>query len=274
MKILLVNNKLLESTLVMGEKVAAYLRSAGIEALIDSSGADITREKVDSIIVLGGDGTMIRAARQYAANDVPVLGVNMGTVGFLSNIRADELEHCLARFIRHEYSLEERMMLEVSIYQGETLIHKMFSLNEVSIKSKSSRVLTIDVKIGGREHGLYQGDGIIVATPSGSTAYSLSCGGPITDPALEVFIMTPITSYLLIRRPLVIAADKEIQLLPLHCDEALISIDGQVKIDWEENYKIKVKKADHKLKLVNMRPRHFFQTITKRLGRGGETAQE
>lgn len=270
MKILLVNNKLLASTLVMGEKVAAYLRAEGIEVLIDSSAADITREEVDSIIVLGGDGTMIRAARQYAKNEVPVLGVNMGTVGFLSNISADELEHSLDRFIRHDYSLEARMMLEVSILRGETLIHKIFSLNEVSIKSKSSRVLSIDIKIGGHEHGIYRGDGIIVASPSGSTAYSLSCGGPITDPTLEVFIMTPITSYLLNKRPLVIAADKDIELLPVYCEEALISIDGQVKIDWEENYRIEVKKAAFKLNLVNMRPRHFFQTIMKRLRRSGE----
>lgn len=270
MKILLVNNKLLESTLIMGEKVAAYLRSAGIEVLIDSSGTDVTSENVDSIIVLGGDGTMIRAARQYAQNQVPVLGVNMGTVGFLSNIRADELEHYLDRFIQHEYSLEDRMMLEVGVYQGENLIHKIYSLNEVSIRSKSARVLTIDVKIAGRGHGIYRGDGIIVATPSGSTAYSLSCGGPIADPALEVFLMTPITSYHLNKRPLVIAADKEIELIPLHCAEALITIDGQVKIDGQEDYKIKVNRAEYKLKLVNMRPRHFFQTIMSRLGRSGE----
>ena len=274
MKILLVNNRLLASTLRMGEKIADIFRLAGNEVLIDSCAADITHEEIDSIIVLGGDGTMIRAARQYARNKVPVLGVNMGTVGFLSNIKVDELEPCLDRLMSRDYSLEERMMLEVSIYQGETLIHKIDSLNELSIKSKSARVLSLDVRIDGREHGLYRGDGIIVATPSGSTAYSLSCGGPITDPALEAFIVTPITSYLLNKRPLVIAADKEIDLCPLHCDEALISIDGQVKIDWEDNYRVKVKKAEYKLLLVNMRPRHFFQTISKRLRRSGDEMEQ
>ena len=274
MKILLVNNRLLESTLRMGEKIADIFRLAGIEVLIDSCAADITREEIDFIIVLGGDGTMIRAARQYARNEVPVLGVNMGTVGFLSNIKADELEHCLERLMSRDYSLEERMMLEVSICRGETLMHKIDSLNELSIKSKSARVLSLDVRIDGREHGLYRGDGIIVATPSGSTAYSLSCGGPITDPALEAFIVTPITSYLLNKRPLVVAADKEIDLCPLHCDEALISVDGQVKIDWEDNYRVKVKKAEYKLLLVNMRPRHFFQTISKRLRRSGDEMEQ
>jgi NAD+ kinase len=254
----------------MGAKIAARLRSSGIDVLIDSSHADITSENFDAIIVLGGDGTMLRAARQYVERDVPMLGVNMGTVGFLSNIRADELEQCLDRFIQSEYDIERRMMLEVEIYQGENLVKRIYSLNEVSLKSNSSRVITVDVKIAGLEHGVYRGDGIIVATPSGSTAYSLSCGGPITDPALDVFIMTPITSYLLDKRPMIISADKEIVLQPLHGEEALISIDGQVKVDGKENYVIRIIKVETKLKLINMKPRYFFQTIMKRLRRNGE----
>ena len=210
---------------------------------------------------------MIRAARQYAEQDVPVLGVNMGTVGFLSNIKADELESCLDSFVRHDYSIEERMMLDVGIYRDETLVERVHSLNELSIKSKTSRMISMDIHIDGREHGVYRGDGIIIATPTGSTAYSLSSGGPITDPDLEVFIMTPITSYILDKRPMVIAAQKEISLYPLCCKEAEISIDGQVKIAWEQNCIIKVKKAEHKLKMVNLKPRFFFQTITKRLQR-------
>ncbi|MEA4923933.1 MAG: NAD(+)/NADH kinase [Syntrophomonadaceae bacterium] len=270
MKILLVNNKILKSTLLMGDKVAAKLGEAGIEVLIDSSPADITSESFDAIMVLGGDGTMIRAARQYLERNVPVLGVNMGTVGFLSSIGVEELDQYLDRFIQGDYDLEERMMLEVRIYQGKNLVDKVYSLNEVSLKSNSARVINIDVRIGGREHALYRGDGMVVATPSGSTAYSLSCGGPITDPALDVFIMTPITSYLLNKRPMIIAADKEIELIPVRAAEALISIDGQVKIEGKENSVIKINKAQPKLKLVNMRPRHFFQTIMKRLQRNGE----
>lgn len=270
MKILLVNNRLLESTLIMGERVAGILRAAGIEVIVDSRPEDMTGAEFDSIIVLGGDGTMIRAARQYVERNVPILGVNMGTVGFLSNIKANELVKYLDRFIKHDYDIEERMMLEVGIYQYGKLINKIYSLNEVSIKSKDFRVITVDVKIEGREHGVYRGDGIIVATPSGSTAYSLSCGGPISDPALEVFIMTPITSYLLNKRPIIIAAEKEIELVPRHYEEALISVDGQVRIDGEENYVIKVKKAEHKLKLANLQPRYFFQTIMKRLRRSEE----
>jgi len=266
-KILLVNNKRIKSTLIMAEKVSAQLNSQGIEVFIDSSAADICHEAIDSIIVLGGDGTMIRTARQYLEQNVPVLGVKMGTVGFLSNINADELETSLDRFIRHDYGIEERMMLDVGIYQGENLLQSVYSLNELSIKSKSSRMISMDIKIAGKEHALYRGDGIIIATPTGSTAYSLSSGGPITDPDLDVFIMTPITSYLLTKRPMVINAHKEISLFPVRCEEAVLSIDGQVKIDWDENCMIKVKMAANKLKMIRLKEQLFFQTIDKRLQR-------
>lgn len=268
MKILLVNNNHIKSTVAMATKVSAQLEAWGIEVLIDSEClVDIYSEAIDSIIVLGGDGTLIRAARQYAEQDVPMLGVNMGTVGFLSNIKADELESCLDSFIRHDYSIDERMMLDVGIYREEILVKRVYSLNELSIKSKTSRMISMDIHIAGREHGVYRGDGIIIATPTGSTAYSLSSGGPITDPDLEVFILTPITSYFLSKRPMVIAAQKEISLYPLRCEEAVISIDGQVQVDWEEDYIIKVKKAEHKLKMVNLKQEFFFQTIAKRLQR-------
>jgi NAD+ kinase len=254
----------------MADAVSTYLRAMGIEVIIDSCPAEITSEAFDSIIVLGGDGTMIRAARQYSEKQVPVLGVNMGTVGFLSNIKADELEPCLDCFIRQEYSIDDRMMLDIGIYRDNTLVKRVYSLNELSIKSKNSRMISMDIHIAGREHGTYRGDGIIIATPTGSTAYSLSAGGPITDPDLEVFVMTPITSYLLNKRPMVIAAQKELSLYPLDCDEALIYIDGQVKLDWEQSCVIKVKKAEHKWKLVNLKERFFFQTITRRLQRNHE----
>ena len=267
MKILLVNNKRIKNTLLMAEKISGQLKAQGIEVFIDSSAIEVCHEAFNAIIVLGGDGTMIRAARQYLEHNVPVLGVKMGTVGFLSNINADELEAYLDRFVRSDYGIEERMMLEVRIFRGEDLIQSVFSLNEISIKSKSSRMISMDINIDGKEHALYRGDGIIIATPTGSTAYSLSSGGPITDPELEVFVMTPITSYLLSKRPMVINAHKDIKLFPVRCEEAVISIDGQVKIDWDENFTIEVKMAKHKLKMVRLKEQHFFQAIEKRLQR-------
>jgi NAD+ kinase len=269
-KVLIVNNQSLHNTVLMAEKVTGLLRDEGIEVAIDSCSAEYCRDIVDLIIVLGGDGTTIRAARQYLERNVPVLGVNMGTVGFLSNIKVEELEDCLPRLIRGDYTLEERMMLEIGIYKNENLIQTIYSLNELSIKSKTSRMMSLDVRIDNHKHGIYQGDGIIVSTPTGSTAYSLSCGGPIADPKLEALILTPINTYFLDKRPLVISVDKEISLSPRRCQDALITIDGQIKIDWHEGYNVNVKKAAKKLKMVVFRERYFFETIMKRLRRSEE----
>ncbi len=267
MKVLVVNNKRLTDTVEMGERVASLLRRWGNEVLVDSSSEDATTEEFDSIIVLGGDGTMIRAARQYADRNIPILGVNMGTVGFLSNIRAAELEYHLQRFLNQDYEIEERMLQKVIVNQDDTILGDYFSLNEVSVKSKCPRVLSLDVQIEGFKHGVYRGDGIIIATPSGSTAYSLSCGGPVIDPALDVFVLTPVNSYILNKRPLVIAAEKHIDITPLDGEQIYVSIDGQISIDVRKNSSITIRMAENKLRLVNMKPRHFFKTIRKRLHR-------
>lgn len=270
MRVLLVNNKRISQTIEMAREVSAYLRAAGIEVLIDSSKEDITSEDFDAIIVLGGDGTFIRSTRQYVHKNVPILGVNMGTVGFLSNIQADELGHYLGRFISQNYDIEERMVLEAILLANGTPIKTIYSLNEVCIKSKSSRIISLDVRIDDRKHGIYRGDGLIIASPLGSTAYSLSCGGPVTDPDLEVFVMTPIGAFSLNKRPMVISANKEIEVIPLECAETVVYVDGQVTMDFKNNCALRIKKADYKLKLVNMEPRYFFETIMKRLRRSDE----
>lgn len=267
MKVLVVNNKRLADTMEMGAKVASLLRRWGNEVLVDSCSEDATQEEFDSIIVLGGDGTMIRAARQYADRNIPILGVNMGTVGFLSNIRAAELDYHLQRFINKDYEIEERMLQRVAVSQDDNILGNYISLNEVSVKSKCSRVLTLDVQIEGFKHGVYRGDGLIIATPSGSTAYSLSCGGPVIDPVLDVFVLTPINSYILNKRPLVIAAEKHVEITPLAGEQLYVSVDGQISLDIGNNASITIRMADNRLRLVNMKPRHFFKTIRKRLQR-------
>lgn len=267
MKIMIVNNMRLASTMEMGNRIASTLRGQGLDILIDSSSADITSELFDAIIVLGGDGTMIRTARQYADRLVPVLGVNMGTVGFLSNIRADEFEQYWQPFVNGDFSLEERMLQEISVYQGSGLTDRVLSLNEVSIKSNTARIISLEVTIEGRPHGMYRGDGLIVATPSGSTGYSLSCGGPIIDPVLDVFVLTPISSYQLSKRSLVVAADKQIEIRPRDGEQYYVAVDGQACMNITEHGTVHIKKADQGLKLAVVKPRFFFETMVERLQR-------
>lgn len=267
MKILLVNNRYKKNTKLMAEKIAVELNAMNIDAAIDSGKEDPLIKDMDKIIVLGGDGTILRAARRYARWQVPVLGVNMGTVGFLSNIENNEFHEYLQQFIAGDYSLDERMMLEVSIYQANSLQKTVYCLNEVVVRSETSRMVSFNIQVDGQTVGAYRGDGIIIATPTGSTAYSLSSGGPVTDPLLESFVITPIASSVISKRPMVVSADRTLCLAPFECREASICMDGQVKLDFQPDYNIKISKAPYKLKLVDLKRVPFFSTVEERLRR-------
>ncbi len=268
MKILVVNNNLISQSLPMADNIAGKLRTMNVEVEIyDVSSLPDQAEKVNIIIVLGGDGTLIRAARKYADRNIPILGVNMGTVGFLSNIEADEIETSLDKLVSQEYSLDERMLLEIDIYQDDKLLETHYSLNELALKSANARMLNLGIEISGQIHSVFRGDGIIIATPTGSTAYSLSAGGPVTDPDLEVFLLTPIAAYHLYRRPLVIDGAKDITVYPQTANPVTIFIDGQVKTELDENYMIRIKKAQPKVKLLRLKETTFFYTLNHKLWR-------
>lgn len=268
MKVLIVNNKFIEESLNMAETVAGKLRTMGVQVEISNVNSFLyCDDSIDLIIVLGGDGTLIRVARLYANQNTPVMGVNMGTVGFLSSIEVDQLEASLEKLIRQEYSLDERMLLEIRIYENNRCINTYYSLNEITMKAANARLLNLGIEIAGQAHGIFKGDGIIVATPTGSTAYSLSAGGPVTDPELEVFVLTPIAAYHLYRRPMVIDAGKEICIYPQTGNSVTIIIDGQVKSELNENYTIRIKKAEQKVKLLRFQETMFFHTIIPKLWR-------
>lgn len=268
MKVLLVNNRFKESTEMMAREIADLLGRRDIQVEVDNGYVpECFSKNLDLIVVLGGDGTILRAARQYAHQGTPILGINMGTVGFLSNIEVNEFYQYLDRIIQGDYILDERMMLEVTVYDDKKISEKFFCLNEVVIKSKTQRMISFDLAIGGERSNYYRGDGVIISTPTGSTAYSLSCGGPIADPELEAFIVTPIASHIITKKPLVVAPCKNISISNLTSNEALICMDGQVKLNVESEFKINIKKAGHKLALVDLKNKPFFSTVDSRLKR-------
>lgn len=270
MKVLLVNNRFKESTEVMAKEIADLLARRDIQVEFDNGFAECPSKDLDLIVVLGGDGTILRAARQYASQGIPILGVNMGTVGFLSNIEVNEFYQYLDRIIQGDYSLDERMMLEITFYKDQQVTDKFFCLNEVVIKSQSHRMIGLNLAIGNEGFSYYKGDGIIISTPTGSTAYSLSCGGPIADPELEAFVITPIASHIITKKPLVVSSCKNISVST--SDESLIIMDGQVKVNMESGFIIKVQKAGHKVLLVDLKNKPFFSTIDIRLKRNEASA--
>lgn len=267
MRVLLLNNRLKLHTVHMAEQMEIRLKEMGVEVFIDNGLQKPGPISIDLLIVLGGDGTIIRAAREYAQSGVPVLGVNMGRVGFLSNIASNQLEENLERLLKGDYSIDERMVMEVEVCDGEFPIMTVGGLNEVIFRSTAPQIIELMLYVKDRSQGIYRGDGLIVATPTGSTAYSLSAGGPIVDPSLQAFVVTPIASSITHRRPLVISSQHPLIIKPRDARETVICVDGQVHINFEPEYNVRIKQAPNPLRMVNLTGALLFDNLEGRLRR-------
>ncbi len=224
-------------------------------------------ENVDLIIVLGGDGTFLRASRKAVEYDIPILGVDLGGLGFLSEISKDRITEGIERFIRGDYSIEERMMLKASIFEEDTLVSSSVALNDVVLnKFRISRITNFITKVDGKDLTTYPADGIIISTPTGSTAYSLSAGGPIVEPLAEVFVITPICAHTLYSRSLVIRGDRKIEItLPSPEKDVLVTYDGQKSFKISYKNKILVEKHNKRVKVVRFYDTHFFDVLREKL---------
>lgn len=270
MQVLLVNNRYKESTKLMAEEIAFKLKELEADVIIDNGVTDISNQipdKLDLIIVLGGDGTILRASRQYALKQTPVLGINMGTVGFLSHLEVAELNGYLANLLTGNYTLDKRMILEAEIMENGQFITSIHCLNEVVIKAKSLHMISFDIFIDDQKLQTSKGDGVIFATPTGSTAYNLSAGGPVVDPSMNAFVITPVSAYKRNTPSIVISGDRIITVVPVNCSGAIIGMDGQIEYEFQSNYQIRIKKAKTTLNLVNVKQQQFFPCIDSKSGR-------
>ncbi|MDO4540424.1 MAG: NAD(+)/NADH kinase [Syntrophomonadaceae bacterium] len=267
MKILMVTNRHLGKHLLI-EELVRRLQNHGVEVLLDDKERwERGYDGMEAIIVPGGDGSMVRAARRHLRSGLPIWGINLGTVGFLSQMEIEDVEQGIQSFLAGEYWVDERMMLEVEI-QNMTVPGGLLVLNELCLRSADGKVLNIDLKIAGAGCGSYRGDGLIVTTPTGSTAYSLSCGGSIIEPTLELFGITPIASYLLAQRPVVVSAERSLELRVANQRAAYVLLDGQIRIEIEPQQAICIRKAPWKLKMAHLKGSNFFaEVVAKRLKR-------
>ena len=220
----------------------AWLRERNIEvfvdretqACVDPSWPCLARTelagKVDLLIVLGGDGTLLSAARALGGHKIPVLPVNLGGLGFLTSVTLDELYPLLEQVVAGKHRTSERMMLDAQILRNGTTTMRQCALNDAVInKAALARMLDFDVHVNGDHVGRYRADGLIVATPTGSTAYSLAAGGPIIDPELDAFVITPICPHMLTNRPLVIPNTARIELDFAEAEDPVyLTLDGQI----------------------------------------------
>lgn len=266
MKTLLVNNRLFKANGndITGE-ITEKLSSLGVQVIVDDGTDGILAGDVDNILVLGGDGTLLRAARAYGCLGIPILGINMGTVGFLSNIEINEIEEYIPYFLRGDYILDRMMMLEVDILRDQERVFTTCCLNEVVIKSGIPRMLSFDYNIDRQQFEHFRGDGLIFATPTGSTAYSRSAGGPIVDVEIPAIIITALAAYTANSSPRVVSAHRLIEACSPDWSNAVMCVDGQVNLNLQNNDCVLIKKADRELQLINLKKTPFFYTLNQRL---------
>ena len=231
---------------------------------------------LDALITLGGDGTLLRGARSLGGKPVPVLGINLGRVGFLTACTRNDLDMALTRLAAGDYVLESRMALDAEISGSSNSQFRLpAALNDVAVhKAGVARMIQLSVQVDDQDVGPYSADGLIIATPTGSTAYSLSAGGPIIAPDVEAVVITPICAHTLAVRPLVIPATAIIKIAPISgwAEDLLVSVDGQQAMTLGPDDTITIGRSDHTVQLVRFGHRSYFARMRRSL-RWGDLAE-
>lgn len=224
--------------------------------------------KCDLIICLGGDGTFIKTARTAYLYDIPILGINLGSLGFLTDIEKGEIDKAVESIFQSKYKIEERMMLSSKIYKGGKLFAQDVAINDVSVsRAGILRILHLSTYIDDNFFDMFPGDGIVVATPTGSTAYSMSAGGPIAEPNTELIIVTPICPHLLYSRSFVASDKRRIKVCVSEGFEhtALVTVDGQKSYEITGGDFIEIEKTDRRVKILKIHSKNFFTVLRNKI---------
>lgn len=256
-------------------KTKSYFEEFNIKVLLENSSAQMIEEtngidfdemcqKSDFLVSIGGDGTLISVVRRGFVYGKPVLGIHLGTLGFLTNLKIDDLKSFLKELFADNYRIDHRMMIK-----GEANLKSFFAFNDIVIRSKSvSNMLKVEAKIDDKPFNSYYGDGVIISTPTGSTAYNLSVGGPVVFPLTEAFIVAPISAHSLTQRPIVLPSSFEIEFKITDSSGATVIVDGQDIYEVEEGQSIKIKTSESKAKLLHKHTRNYFEVLSEKLNWG------
>jgi len=259
-----------------------WLRERGVRVALDPQAArwkgepevalEESAAKLDLVIVLGGDGTLLAAARGIGERPVPILGVNLGSLGFLAETSSDDLYRALEDVFAGHYRVESRMRLDVTALRGERMLGRFLALNDAVIgKTALSRMVDLETLADGSPVTTYHADGLIAATPTGSSAYSLSAGGPLLVPELEAIVLTPICPHTLTQRPLVLPETCVVEIR-VHAGRGVdvqLTVDGQVGHALGEGDRVRVRRAEHPVRLLVPPGRNRFEVMRAKL-RWGE----
>ncbi|WP_457653863.1 NAD(+)/NADH kinase [Rhodocaloribacter sp.] len=248
--------------------VAEGLITRGLldEKLCASHGVERLAEHVDVILSFGGDGTLLNSAHEIGERGTPILGVNIGRLGFLADVEVAHMRETVHRLLAGDYRIEARMVLEAQADNGAEL-RARWALNEfVLMRSGETSMVSIEVKVDGAPLNVYWADGLIIATPTGSTAYSLSVGGPILVPGCGAVVLTPIAPHALTARPIVLPDRSVIEARVLNFERPyVVTADGKSSVLTNQPLRLTIRRARHTVNLIKLPEQHFFQTLRSKL---------
>lgn len=266
--------------------LTGFLHEAGLQVLLDehstghigndkarnTSRENLARES-DLIVVLGGDGTFLDAARSIAPADTPLLGINLGRLGFMTDITRGNMLPTLEQILAGQYLEEKRLMLEGEVWRGDTRIDCRLALNDVVVTKRDvARMIEFDTFAGEHFISNHRADGMVVATPTGSTAYALSGGGPVLNPALNAMVLVPICPHMLSDRPIVVDADGYIEILLTenNTNPAQVTWDGQFSVPLQNGDRVRIRRSGHQLSLIHPRDYNYYAILRDKLHWGRE----
>lgn len=268
-----------------------YFDNLKINYYIESSSAKLLKEKLkdnvptkrilssedlfkksDIVIAFGGDGTILNVARMIGRKQVPILGINLGKLGFLAEVTVEEMKTCINEIIQHNYIIEDRMVLEARVPNGKKIF---YGLNDIVIdRGAYKRVIELEVYVNNQYLVTYAADGLIVTTPTGSTAYSLAVGGPVVAPGTEVVMINPIAAHTLTARPLIIPDDSVIKVKSLTKINIHLTADGQDELFLKSPCEIVIKKTNYTVKLIKQKRSSYFDLLRAKLLWGKDIRHE
>lgn len=224
-------------------------------------------KRAEYLIVLGGDGTILNVTRRQIPFVKPILGINFGHLGFITEVEKEFMFDALVKLLNNDFKVEKRMMLKAEIYRDEQLIKELYSLNDICItKGTLSRIIELDTLVDDKVMETYRGDGLIVSTPTGSTAYSLSAGGPIVYPELDVIVVTPICPHSLNSRSIIIGSNKTLVVRIVSENEGVcLTADGQLGLELERGDRVLITRAPYNAEFIKLYNRSFFEVLQKKL---------
>lgn len=247
---------------LMPETVAQVLNYPDLSATIE-----FIKDRTDLAITLGGDGTLLSTIREIAPAGIPAVGINMGQLGFLTQVELPLIECALEKIINGDYCVEKRVMLDALVVRNSDVIYVSSAVNDVVVtKAGFSRMIKLRLLIGGELVADYWADGLITATPTGSTGYSMSAGGPIVNPELDIMLLTPICPHTLHARPMIVSADEEVTVnLPLAQEDIVLTVDGQVIQKLMPGDEVRVRRSASQAQFLRFNDKNYYRSLRMKL---------